>query len=74
MEEREQIIIEIISDLSGMDIEDIKMDASLRNDLGIDSLDLIEIVMVIEQRFDIMISDELINSCRTVKELINISI
>lgn len=50
------------------------MDANLRNDLGIDSLDLIEIVMVIEQRFDIMISDELLDNCETVQDLINISI
>ncbi len=42
----------------GVKEEDVKMDASFVNDLGADSLDRVELVMALEDEFDIEIPDE----------------
>lgn len=46
---------------------------TLVNDLGFDSLDITEIVMDLEDTFDIYISDDTINSCKTVEDIVNLT-
>jgi acyl carrier protein len=48
----------IIADQSGIDVNKIKGESSLIDDLGADSLDTVELVMAIEEEFDIEIADE----------------
>ncbi|MCI8285482.1 MAG: acyl carrier protein [Firmicutes bacterium] len=49
---------EIIVEQLGVDGDDIKMDTSLTKDLEADSLDAVEIIMAIEEEFDIEVPDE----------------
>lgn len=51
-------IQEIISIQFDIDIEDIKEETSFQEDLNVDSLDLVELIMAIEDEFDIEIEDE----------------
>lgn len=48
----------VISDQLGVDSNDIKMDSSFIDDLGADSLDVVELVMALEEEFEIEIDDE----------------
>ena len=48
----------IIADQLGVDLEEVKPDASFTDDLGADSLDIVELVMAFEEEFDIEIPDE----------------
>lgn len=54
----EEQIIEIISEQLGLDKDDIQLEASFIDDLGADSLDIVEMIMTIEDDFDIEIPDE----------------
>ena len=49
---------QIVLDVLQVDPSELHDNASLQNDLGADSLDLVEIIMRIEQKLDIEISDE----------------
>ena len=48
----------IIIEQLGVEEEDIKMEASFVDDLGADSLDIVELVMALEEEFDLEIPDE----------------
>ncbi|MBN1954111.1 MAG: acyl carrier protein [Anaerolineae bacterium] len=61
---------EIIVDLLGVDPEDVTMEARFREDLGADSLDLVELVMEFEERFGGEISDEEAQQIRTVGDVV----
>lgn len=50
-------IQEIIGESFGISPADIKPDSSIKNDLGLDSLDVIELIMNMENYFDIAIVD-----------------
>ena len=47
----------VLSDKLGFDLEDVVDEAELYNDLGMDSLDAIEIIMEFEEMFNIFIPD-----------------
>jgi len=51
-------IKDIISDQLGIDVKEITMDSSFVDDLGADSLDIVEFIMALEAEFDIEIPDE----------------
>lgn len=59
----------LISDQLGVDVSDMKASASILDDLGADSLDVVELVMAIEEEFDIEISDDEAESLRTVGDV-----
>lgn len=48
----------IISEQLGVDEEEITMESSFIDDLGADSLDIVELIMALETEFDIEIPDE----------------
>ena len=48
----------IIADQLGLDPMDITMESSFIDDLGADSLDIVELIMALEEEFDIEIPDE----------------
>jgi acyl carrier protein len=60
----------IIIEQLGVEEEDIKMEASFVDDLGADSLDIVELVMALEEEFDLEIPDEDAEKIRTVGEAI----
>lgn len=49
---------DIISDQLGIDAEEISMESSFIDDLGADSLDIVELIMALESEFDMEIPDE----------------
>lgn len=61
-------IAEIIADKMDMDVADITMDATFES-LEIDSLDMVEIVMDIENEFDISIEEA--ENLKSVADLVN---
>lgn len=48
----------------------VHLDASIREDLGADSLDSIEIVMALEDKFGVQLSEEAAEKIRTVNDLV----
>jgi acyl carrier protein len=63
-------IKEIICEQLGVDEEEVTPSAHFVDDLGADSLDSIELLMAMEEAFEIEISDEDAEQIRTVKECI----
>ena len=61
---------EIVVDQLGVDEEDVTPDASFIDDLGADSLDIVELIMAFEEEFDIEIPDEDAEKITTVGEAI----
>ena len=57
---------EVIVDQLNVDEADVTESATFIDDLGADSLDLVELVMALEEDFDISIPDEEVESIRTV--------
>ncbi len=53
------------------DAESITMDTDIGNDLGADSLDVVEMIMSLEDEFGIQIPDEQIEEIKTVGDLVN---
>ena len=51
-------VTEVVVDRLSVDESEVKEDASFREDLGADSLDVVELVMELEDEFDMEISDE----------------
>ena len=51
-------VTKVIVDRLGVDESEVKVEASFREDLGADSLDVVELVMELEDEFDMEISDE----------------
>ena len=60
----------IIVEQLGVDAEDVKTEASFVDDLGADSLDIVELVMALEEEFDLEIPDEDAEKIRTVGEAV----
>ena len=55
-----------------IDPEKISPDTDILEDLGADSLDIVELVMAIEEEYDIVITDEQAQNVRTVKQLVEL--
>ena len=70
MSDIEQRIKKAVAEQLGMRVEDIKNEASFMDDLGADSLDLVELVMSFENDFGITIPDEDSNAITTVQSAI----
>ena len=61
---------EIISEQLGVAADEVTPEASFIEDLGADSLDIVELVMALEEEFNIEISDEDAEKIRTVKDVV----
>ena len=70
MESMERIK-KIIVDRLGVDESKITENSSFVDDLGADSLDIVELIMAFEEEFDIEISDEDAEKMKTVGDAIN---
>ncbi|HHF1357089.1 TPA: acyl carrier protein [Haemophilus influenzae] len=67
----EERVKKIIVEQLGVKEEDIKPEASFVEDLGADSLDTVELVMALEEEFDIEIPDEEAEKITTVQSAID---
>ena len=68
----EQKLLEIISEFTTYAPEEIRESMEFIDDLGIDSLDLAQIILSAESEFDIDLEDERIESIRTVGDALDI--
>jgi acyl carrier protein len=66
----EDKVKKIIAEKLSVDLEEVVPEASFVDDLGADSLDLVELIMSMEEEFDIDISDEDAEKLVTVKDAI----
>ena len=67
----EQKVIEIIIDQLGVDEKQVNPEASFIDDLGADSLDTVELVMALEEEFDVEIPDEEAEKIATVQNAVD---
>ncbi|MGQ9695691.1 MAG: acyl carrier protein [Thermodesulfobacteriota bacterium] len=67
----ERRVIEIIVEQLGVNEEEVTSEASFIDDLGADSLDLVELIMAMEEEFGLEISDEDAEKIQTVQDVIN---
>ncbi len=67
----ERRVIEIIVEQLGVSEEEVTMEASFIDDLGADSLDLVELIMAMEEEFGLEISDEDAEKILTVQDVVN---
>ena len=70
MSEIESKVKAIIVDKLGVDVADVKLDASFTNDLGADSLDTVELIMEFEKEFGVNIPDDQAEKISTVGDAI----
>lgn len=65
----EQKVRAIVADQLGVDLTEVRADANILDDLGADSLDVVEMVMSLEEAFDIEVPDEDVEEMRTVADV-----
>lgn len=74
MAQKEEVVSkikELIKNSLGVSEDEIALDSSFIDDLGADSLDIVELVMLIEKEFDIEIPDEDAEKISTVQDAID---
>ncbi|KAF0208078.1 MAG: acyl carrier [Actinobacteria bacterium] len=72
--DNEEILVkvkEVIVDQLNVDEDDVVVEASFIDDLGADSLDIVELVMALEESFGISIPDEEAEGIKTVGDAVN---
>ena len=62
---------EVIVNAANIDEDKIKLSASLESDLGLDSLDAVELGMALEEEFGITIDEDKLASFKTVEDIVN---
>ncbi len=63
-------VVDIVAEQLGVDKEKVTPETSFVNDLGADSLDTVELVMELEEEFDISIPDDAAEKIQTVGQAI----
>ncbi len=59
----------IVADQLGVELAEVTKDASILDDLGADSLDVVELVMTLEEAFNIEVPDEAVEEMRTIGDV-----
>ena len=62
---------EIVVDQLGVEEEEVAMESSFIDDLGADSLDIVELIMALEEEFDLEIPDEEAEKIQTVADVVD---
>jgi len=69
-EELFEKVKDVVAEQLNVEVADVNEDSSFVDDLGADSLDLVELVMALEDNFDMKIPDEDVESIKTVGDAI----
>jgi acyl carrier protein len=67
----EERVIEIVCDNLGVSKDQVKRETKFQEDIGADSLDIVELVMELEEEFEITIPDDQAEKIKTVGEAID---
>ncbi|HIE59368.1 MAG TPA: acyl carrier protein [Persephonella sp.] len=67
----EERVKEIIADQLGVSVDQIKPESKFVDDLGADSLDVVELIMAFEEEFGVEIPDEDAEKISTVQDVLN---
>ena len=59
----------LVADQLGVDIAEVAPTATILDDLGADSLDVVELVMILEEAFDIEVPDDAVEEMRTIGDI-----
>ena len=62
---------ELVVDQLGVEEDEVTMEASMQDDLGADSLDLVDLVMSVEEEFGVKVADEDLENIKTVGYIVN---
>ncbi|MBR6872802.1 MAG: acyl carrier protein [Ruminococcus sp.] len=63
-------IRQIIAEQLDLEVDDIKMESSIQDDLNADSLDVMEVAMAVGDEYDIEISEEELENIKTVGDVV----
>ena len=63
-------LAEIVNDIAGVAVEDVQLDKSFVDDLGVDSLSMVEIIYGCEDKFGVSIPDEDAKNLKTVGDAV----
>ncbi len=63
-------VVEILSELTGIEAKEIKKDSKLIADLELNSLDVVNMVVTFEEKFDIEIPEQKIKDFVTVEDIV----
>ncbi len=66
----ENKVIEIVGEFLGLDVTEIKADSLLKEDLGADSLDFVELVMELEEAFDFEADEDKLAEMKTISDIV----
>lgn len=61
---------EIVVDQLGVDDDKVTLSANIQEDLGADSLDVVDLIMSLEEEYDIEIPDEDVENIKTVEDIV----
>lgn len=61
---------DIVVDQLDVDADKVTMGASISEDLGADSLDIVDLVMSLEEEFDMEIPDEAVENIKTIGDIV----
>lgn len=64
-------ILEIIAEQFHVNVEDLEEDTNFVDDLNVDSIELLELVMAIEDELDIELDDEILENITTVGDVLD---
>ncbi|HOR21192.1 MAG TPA: acyl carrier protein [Ruminococcus sp.] len=64
-------IRDIIVDQLGVDEDEVTTEANIQDDLGADSLDVVDLIRTIEDEYDLSIPDEAVEEIKTVGDIVN---
>ncbi|MCR4639021.1 acyl carrier protein [Ruminococcus sp.] len=62
---------DIIAEQLSVEADEINMESNIQDDLGADSLDVVDLITTIEDEFDISIPDEAVEEIKTVGDIVN---
>lgn len=64
-------LADIVNEITGIAAEDVQLDKSFVDDLDVDSLSMVEVVVMAEEEFDVRIPDDDVKDLKTVSDAVN---
>lgn len=64
-------VTKVVAEQLSVDVAEIHAESSFQDDLGADSLDLVELIMAMEEEFDVKIDDEAAQKIKTVQNAVD---